>query len=212
MRWNNLGIAYLDQLQFADAIAAFSEVVKLRPEYADGYTNVALTNMAWEKYGSARSSLARALALSRDNARALYYMALVERRAGNAEAEIADLKKVVSQYPESRDGRRDLGISYYRQHKYAEAVEQFEALQAIDSDDLTAHYNLSILYHRMGMEEKAAEQAQMYAIKKLDPAAATNSLDFLRVHTELSTELESVPWHVHSELPETTGARQGTSK
>src|ERR1700733_4381459 len=108
MRWNNLGIAYLDQLQYADAIQAFSEVVKLRPDYADGYTNIALTNIAWEKYGSARASLVRALALSPDNARALYYMALVEREAGHPNEEIADLKKVVAQYPQSRDARRQL--------------------------------------------------------------------------------------------------------
>ena len=30
MRWNNLGIAYLDQLQYSDAVRAFSEVVKLQ--------------------------------------------------------------------------------------------------------------------------------------------------------------------------------------
>jgi tetratricopeptide (TPR) repeat protein len=202
MRWNNAGIAYLDQLQFEDASAAFHEVVKLRPDYADGYTNIALTNVAWEKYASAGAALARALALSPNNARALYYRALLERRAGNPQAEVADLKKVVSQYPQSRDARRDLGISYYQQHKYPEAVEQFEALQAIDSDDLTAHYNLSILYHRLGMDEKAERQAELYAIKKADPAAATNSLDFLTKHTEVSTELEAVPWHVHTDLPD----------
>jgi hypothetical protein len=54
----------------------------------------------------------------------------------------------------------------------------------------------------MGMEEKAAKQAELYAIKKQDPAAATNSLDFLREHTEVSTEMESVPWHLHTDLPE----------
>ena len=42
MRWNNLGIAYLDQLQYADAMHAFEQVVKLRPDYADGYINIGL--------------------------------------------------------------------------------------------------------------------------------------------------------------------------
>lgn len=32
MRWNNLGISYLDQLQYAEAIRAFGEVVELRPD------------------------------------------------------------------------------------------------------------------------------------------------------------------------------------
>ena len=35
--------------------------------------------------------------------------------------------------------------------------QQFKALQAIDPDDLAAHYNLSILYRRMGMKKQAAE-------------------------------------------------------
>ena len=36
--------------------------------------------------------------------------------------------------------------------------------------------------------------------KIFDPAAASNSLDFLRKHTEISTEMESVPWHVHKDV------------
>jgi len=200
MRWNNLGIAYLDQFQYADAVQAFNEVVKLRPEYADAYTNIALTNIAWEKYGSARDSLERALALSPDDARALYYLALLERRAGNSDAEIADLEAVVKRYPQSRDARRDLGTSYYREHKYPQAIEQFEALLAIDSDDIAAHYNLAILYYRVGMKEKAAVQQALFATKKIDPTAPTNSLDFLRGHPEISEE--SVPWHVHTDLAE----------
>jgi Flp pilus assembly protein TadD len=199
MRWNNLGIAYLDQLQYADAMQAFGEVVKLRPDYADGYTNIGLTNISWEKYHSARASLERSLALAPNNARALYYLALVERREGNCDAEIADLQEVVHQFPQSRDARRELGISFYQQHRPEDARTQFEALQAIDPDDVTAHYNLAILYGRMGMKEKAAEQAALFQTKKVDPGAPTYSLDFLRRHPEISTE--SVPWHMHSDIP-----------
>jgi tetratricopeptide (TPR) repeat protein len=198
MRWNNLGIAYLDQLQYSEAIHAFAEVVRLRPDYADGYTNVGLTDIEWEKYASARAALEKALELSPNNARATYYLALVERRAGNYDAEVVDLKKVVEQYPQSRDARRELGISYYQQHKQQEAMEQFEALQQIDPDDIAAHYNLAILYRRMGMKDKAKEQLAMFADKKTDPGAPTYSLDFLRKHPEISTE--SVLWHVHTDL------------
>jgi Flp pilus assembly protein TadD len=199
MRWNNLGISYMDQQQYEDAVQAFAEVVKLRPDYADGYTNIAVTDIQWEKYSSARGSLDKALSLSPDNARALYYMALVERRTGNPEAEMADLKKVVEQYPQSRDARRELGISYYQQHDYSAAIDQFEKLQDIDSDDLAAHYNLAILYRRIGLKDKAAEQQAMFATKKVDPGSPTFSLIFLRQHPEISTE--SVPWHVHSDNP-----------
>ncbi len=197
MRWNNYGIASLDQLQYADAVAAFTEVAKLRPDYADAYTNIALTEMEWEKYDSARKNLKMALALANDNARSLYYMALVERRSGNSEAEIMDLKKVVAQYPMSRDARRELGKSYYRQGNTEGSIEQFEALQVLDPDDVTAHYNLAILYGRMGKDKESAEQQAMFRTKKVDPGAPTYSFDFLMKHPEISTE--SVPWHMHTD-------------
>ena len=197
MRWNNLGIGYLDQLQYADAVQAFNEVVKLRPDYVDAYTNIALTEIQWEKYGSARASIEKALLLSPNNARALYYAALLERRAGHPDAEVADLLEVVRQYPDSRDARRELGISYYQLHNYDEAMRQFVELQRIDPDDLAAHYNLSILYRRAGMQDKAAEQQALFVTKKFDPGSPTYSLDFLRGHPEISTE--SVPWHMHTD-------------
>jgi hypothetical protein len=76
-------------------------------------------------------------------------------------------------------------------------MQQFKALQAIDPDDLAAHYNLAILYRRMGLKQQAAQEASLYTIKRIDPGAPTYSLDYLRHHPEISTE--SVPWHVHVE-------------
>ncbi len=204
MRWNNLGIALLDQFQYAEAVHAFHEVVKLRPDYPDGYTNVGLTNIVWEKYESARGSIRRALALSPNNARALYYDGLLQRRLGNTEMEISDFKKVVEQFPQSRDARRELGITYYQQKDEHAALEQFEALQQIDPDDLAAHYNLSILYRRMGRTKEAADQQAMFIDKKVDPGAPTYSLGFLRLHPEISNE--SIPWHMHSDLVDDAGA------
>src|ERR1700733_147006 len=126
---------------------------------------------------------------------------------GGAEEEVADLRKVVGEYPQSRDARRELGVSYYRQHRYEEARQQFEALQEIDPDDVSAHYNLTILYRRLGLQEKSAEQAALFATKKVDPAAPTFSLGFLRKHPTISGE--SVPWHVHSDLPQASTAVGG---
>jgi tetratricopeptide (TPR) repeat protein len=208
MRWNNLGIGSLDQQQHQDAIHAFEQVVRLRPDYKDGYINLGLTYIDWEKYDEARAPLEKALTLHADDARALYYLAFVERRQRHSEAEIADLRKVVEQFPQSRDARRELGISYYQQHRPDEAMEQFKALQAIDPDDLAAHYNLAILYRRMGMKEQATAEAAKYTIKRIDPGAPTYSLEYLRKHPETSTE--SVPWHIHTETmpaPPSTGGQ-----
>jgi tetratricopeptide (TPR) repeat protein len=206
MRWNNLGISLLDQLQYQESIQAFSEVIKLRPKYADAYINVGLTEIVWEKYDSARAAIHKALSIDPNSGRALYYDGLLQRRAGNTKMEIADFRRVVEMFPESRDGRRELGITYYQKNDNAAALEQFEALQKIDPDDLSAHYNLSILYRRMGKPKEAADQQAMFVDKKVDPGAPTYGLNYLREHPEISTE--SVPWHLHTDLLNGGGGQQ----
>ncbi len=195
MRWNNYGIALLDAQQYAGSVAAFQHVVKLRPDYADAYTNMAIVRIQWERYDEARPNLEQALKLAPGNARALYYRALVERNEGNLDGAIGDLQEVAKAFPRSRDAHRELGFSFYQQHKYPEARAEYETVQSIDPDDLAAHYNLSILYRRLGEKEKATMEAARFADQKDDPTASTYALEYLRKHNEVANE--SVAWHAH---------------
>ncbi|GAC1656402.1 MAG: multiheme c-type cytochrome [Acidobacteriaceae bacterium] len=195
MRWNNYGIALLDAQQYEASVNAFQRVAAMRPDYADAETNVGIAYIQWEKYDEALPSLQRSLTLAKDNARALYYLALVERNRGEVDEAIADLQKVAAQFPRSRDVHRELGFSYYQQHKYTLARAEYETVQTIDPDDLAAHYNLAILYRRLGLKDKAAEQAAYFADQKDDPTASTYALQYLRKHREIAQE--SVPWHLH---------------
>ncbi len=195
MRWNNYGIALLDALQYQASLAAFQHVAKLRPDYADAYTNMAIVDIQWERYSEARPNLAKALELAPNNSRALYYRALVERNEGNLDLAINDFNQVLTAFPRSKDAHRELGFSLYQQHKYKEALDQYQALQAIDPDDLAAHYNLSILCRRLGLKEQAAKEAAYFADQKDDPMASTFALEYLRKHNEIANE--SVPWHTH---------------
>ena len=195
MRWNNVGIALLDSQQYQAALAAFGRVAKLRPDYADAYTNMAIAEIQWERYSEARPHLAKSLELAPNNARATYYRALVERNEGNLDLAINDLTEVLKSFPRSKDAHRELGFSLYQEHKYKEALEQYQALQAIDPDDLAAHYNMSILSRRLGLKEQAAHEAAIFADQKDDPMASTFALEFLRKHNEIANE--SVPWHTH---------------
>ena len=204
MRWNNFGIALLDAQQYAEAVGAFERVAKLRPDYADALTNIAIVDIQWEKYDDARPHLEKALALAPGNARALYYRAIVERNGGDLDAAIGDLQAVAKAFPRSRDAHRELGFSFYQQHKYELARAEYELVQGIDPDDLAAHYNLSILYRRLGMKDKASAEAAMFADQKDDPTASTYALEYLRKHSEIANE--SVAWHVH-ELDKVGAAR-----
>ena len=195
MRWNNYGISLLDALQYEAAVHAFERVAVLRPDYADAYTNMAIVEISWERYNDARSNLAKALALLPGDPRALYYRALVERNAGQVKDAITDFEAVLAKYPRSKDGLRELGFSYFQQHDYAAARTEYERLQAIDPDDLAAHYSLAIIYKRLGEKQKSLIESAKFADQKDDPPASVYALEFLRKHPEVAAE--SVAWHIH---------------
>jgi Flp pilus assembly protein TadD len=197
MRWNNYGIGLLDAQQYAESERAFQNVAQLRPDYADAYTNIAIADFSWQRYGASRTNLEQALKLAPHNARALYYLALVDRIQGRPDAAIADLLEVITQFPRSRDAHRELGFSFYQLHKYQEARTEYETVQSIDPDDLSAHYILSIVYRRLGLQKEAVREAAAFADQKDDPTANVYALDFLSKHPEVTAE--SVPWHVHKD-------------
>jgi tetratricopeptide (TPR) repeat protein len=195
MRWNDYGIALLDAQQYSASVDAFRQVARLRPDYADAYTNQAVVEIQWERYADARAHLAQALEHLPNDSRALYYRALVERNQGQLDAAVADLRQVAEVFPRSRDAHRELGFSLYQEHKYAEARAEYETVQTIDPDDLSAHYILAILYRRLGLKEKAAEQSAIFADHKDDPGANVYALEYLRGHPDVASE--SVVWHTH---------------
>ena len=102
---------------------------------------------------------------------------------------------MLDKYPRAKDGLRELGFSYFQAHDYAHARDAYEKLQAIDPDDLAAHYSLAIIYRRLGDRQKSAIESAKFADQKDDPTASVYALQFLGQHSEVAAE--SVVWHTH---------------
>jgi tetratricopeptide (TPR) repeat protein len=195
MRWNNYGIGLLDAQQYEASVHAFERVAALRPDYADAFTNMAVVEISWEKYDDAKANLAKALRLLPGDPRALYYRAIAERNAGQIKEAIVDLQAELEKYPRAKDALRELGFSYYQEHDYTQARDTYLRLQAVDPDDLAAHYQLAILYRRLGDKDKAAMESAKFADQKDDVTASEYALQYLRKHPEVASE--SVVWHTH---------------
>jgi tetratricopeptide (TPR) repeat protein len=217
LRWNNYGIALLGEQQYWGASQAFRQVVQLDPQYADGYINLAFSeysklienrregpdgvgnmsvaNASYDKYEPALKLLAQALAVSPRNPRALYYRGLIYRLQNRLEPAAEDQKYVISLFPRLRQARQELGYIYYLQKKYPAAQEQFEALQSINPDDLTAHYYLSLICDQLGMKDKAQQEAAEYAEHREDRSVGRLAQDFWRKNPAIADEL--APYHIH---------------
>ena len=141
------------------------------------------------------AALDQALAIDPDNFRARYHKGVVNRLLKRFDVAIELLKPVVDAYPRFRQARQELGYAYYVTQRYQLAREQFEALQAINPDDITANNYLSYIYAKLGMKEKALEQATLFADRKEDVEVEPLAQDFWSKNESVADEL--APFHVH---------------
>ncbi len=195
-RWNNYGIALFDGRQFALAAEAFARVAELDAAYRPmALTNRALALIELDRWKEASELVDAALEINPNLHRALFQRARIRTKRGQlAEAE-ADIRRVLEAYPRDRLSLQQLGELSKIKRDFTAAREVYERVLQIDPEDAGAHYNLMLVYRKLGMNDEARREAKIFADLKDDPGALHIASEFLRRHPEMKGE--SVPWHVH---------------
>ncbi len=196
-RWNNYGIALFDNRQFALATEVFARVAELDETYRPmAKVNRALALIELDRYDEAGKWLDEVVTANPNNMRAVFQQARVLIKFGKLPEAEANLRRVLTAYPRDRMSWQQLGELCKIKRDYASAQRCYEQVLGIDPEDAGAHYNLMLIFRKLGRHEDAAREAKLFADLKDDPAAFPIANEFLRLHPEMSNE--SVPFHVHS--------------
>ncbi len=195
-RWNNYGIALIDQRQYPLAIDAFIQAAALDEKYrAMAQINQAIGLIELDRYHQAAALLDAVVKANPENMRALFQQARIFMKRGQlAEAE-TNLRRVLAAFPRDRMSWQQLGELSKIKRDYAGARDCYEKILQIDPEDPGAHYNLMIVFRKLGMTAEAKSHSKIFTELKDDPSATPLANLFLRKHPEMSNE--SVYWHVH---------------
>ena len=198
-RWNNYGIALMDQKQYPLAIDAFIHAAALDEKYRlTAQVNQAIGLIELDQYDRAASLLEAVVKANPENMRAVFQQARVFIRRGQLDEAEANIRRVLVAFPRDRMSLQQLGELCKIKHDYQAARESYEKILGIDPEDMGAHYNLMLLFRKLGLKEEAKREAKIFADLKDDPGALPLANLFLRKHPEMSNE--SVYWHIH-DLP-----------
>jgi tetratricopeptide (TPR) repeat protein len=199
-RWNNYGIALIDQKQYPLAIDAFIRAAALDEKYRQmAQVNQAIGLIELDQYDQAARLLDTVVKANPENMRALFQQARVFIRRGQLSEAETNLRRVLAAFPRDRMSLQQLGELCKIKHDYQAARECYEKILAIDPEDLGAHYNLMLLFRKLGMKDEAKREGKIFADLKDDPSALPLANMFLRKHPEMSNE--SVFWHIHDLAP-----------
>jgi len=195
-RWNNYGIALFDQRQYGLAIEAFGHAADLDEKYLPmAQVNRAMAHIELEQYDEAASILEAVVKANPGNARALFQQARIMIKRGQLDQAENNIKQVLAAFPRDRISLQQLGELCKVKRDYQAALECYNKIIDIDPEDLGAHYNLMLIYRKLGKVDDAKREAKVFADLKDDPGALSLANQFLHKHPEMSNE--SVYWHVH---------------
>jgi Flp pilus assembly protein TadD len=158
-----LGLAFLAKRDFDNADREFNEALKLKPDYARVYGNLALSLSMRGQDLAALPLYRRAMALDPKDAKLFYGAGISYAHAHQIEEAIAAYKQAKDLDPDDLRIRQNLGSTYCDAGRYEEAVTEFENLLAIDPDWNMARVCLIRSLRRLGRGDEAdAVRAEYY--------------------------------------------------
>ncbi len=194
-RWNDYGIGLLLEGDLKSAEKAFREVVRLDPKYADGWVNLARTYLQEGAVEKAREVLDEADRVRPGFHKTDYFRGLYHKVSGEYPEALALLYSVSDRFPRDRVVLNDIGRVHFLNLEPAKGIPLFERVLEIDSEDVTAHYNLMLCYRAIGDFDRSKQHEDRYQRFKADEDAQAIARRYRSMHPHDNNE--SQPIHEH---------------
>ena len=149
-RANNLGVAELEQFDYAEAAQAFRQALQIDDTLAVARVNLSLALLySQDQQGAVREATeaARLLPSAPQPHYILGLVARAENRAGDA---LREFERVRQRDPNDVGTSINLGQIYLEQQQYAQATTALRAAAAAEPFNVTAAYNLGLALTRSG--------------------------------------------------------------
>ncbi len=136
----NRGIAYFKQSKLDEAISDFTQVILLNPNDDAVHFNRGVAYFSQNKLDEAISDFTQAILLNPNNANAYNNRGLAYYRQGTLDNAISDFSLCISISPQLANPYVGLGVVLDLQHKYAEALRNYQHYLEITGDNADAYF------------------------------------------------------------------------
>ncbi len=156
LRFNTLGVAYMNQQKFADAQKYFEKSLLADPKFAIARVNLGVSLLSQQKLEPARAALEQASKERPNDPYAWYNLGLVYKDASEIEKGVAAFTHVTQLTPEA-DAYYFVGYLQSQAQHYDEAIAAFQkALEAFPFH-ASAEFGIARAYQRKGDATAARE-------------------------------------------------------
>ena len=153
-----VGIQFAERERYGEASEAFQRCIQEHPEVFEAYYNLALTDIAQQKWEDALKTLEQAPQKSRSQILAcLYLRGKVEHSRGKINDAERDLSRAFAGAPQNAAYAMDLGLFYIQQREYSQAAKVFQRAAELNSRSAFLLLGLSLSQFLAGKNEQSLE-------------------------------------------------------
>ncbi len=174
-----VGIQFAERELYGEAAEAFQRCIQEHPEIFEAYYDLALADIAEQKWEAALSILQQAPQQSRAEILACSYLrGKVEDSQGKTSEAEHDLSDAFAGAPQNPTYGMDLGLFYVHEHAYLQAATVFERAAAFNSRSSFLLLGLSLSRFLAGQHEQSIEALRKLLSRHPDFAPAQLLLTF----------------------------------
>jgi tetratricopeptide (TPR) repeat protein len=178
-RHNNVGVARLEQYDYAGAAAEFERALNLYPDLAIARLNIAIARLYDGQLEAAERDARTALERLPTLPHPKFALGLIARGADRPDEAAAFFQQVLDADAADAGSRVQLGQIRLSQRRFTDAAALFEAALRLEPFNATAAYGLATALTRGGDRERGAGAMERFQRLRDNPAAITYSATYL---------------------------------
>ena len=138
-----------------DALADYAEAIRLKPDYAEAYSNRGVVKYALGRHDDALADYAEAIRLKPDHARPYYNLGIVKAKLGRYDDALADYDEAIRLKPDHDGAFYNRGVAKDKLGRYEDALADYDEAIRLKPDYAEAYNNRGAVKDALGRHDDA---------------------------------------------------------
>jgi len=170
-RYNNRGVAYLEQYEFRPASEEFQKALQAQPAFVTARVNLGIAYYYLADYPKAAEQFREALKQDPKLPQAHFMLGLIVGKEKNREEAFQHFQQVLTADPDDPATHYNLGLLHARNREYDPAIASFKKVLQVEPYHVSALYNLAMTLMRAGKQDESRQaMARFQQLKSGDQA------------------------------------------
>jgi tetratricopeptide (TPR) repeat protein len=154
---NNLGVAHVDQEDFATAIGHLREAIRIKPNYGRAQFNLGVALAGQGDFEAATGHFSEAILISPGYAEAHLNLGAAVAKQGRFQEAIGHFSEALRIKPDYAEARYNLGLALAKQGRFQEAIGHFSEALRIKPDYENARHKLELALGLAGKSRRGSD-------------------------------------------------------